>query len=152
MLQQLVHMIALSIVCIVWGIPVLLIWKTTIDRDDFWYRSFASLLSFLFFCGCIIVGLLSSWVNLIGTLHFLYLAIPTLLLIGYLIFFKSDNLKQIIKQCDQIYFELDMDNMEEMLGALDHDGTRLAGHMNDSLHPQQVRPAQGREDLQHGVE
>ena len=95
MLQQLVHMIALSIVCIVWGIPVLLIWKTTINRDDFWYRSFASLLSFLFFCGCIILGLLSSWVNLIGTLHFLYLAIPTLLLIGYLIFFKSDNLKQI---------------------------------------------------------
>ena len=30
----------------------------------------------------------------------------------------SDNLKRIIKDADQIYFEIDMDNMMEMLGAL----------------------------------
>src|SRR5687767_10211112 len=30
----------------------------------------------------------------------------------------SDNLKRVIKDADLIYFEIDMDNMMEMLGAL----------------------------------
>jgi hypothetical protein len=95
MLQQFLHIIVVSIVCIIWGVPVLLIWKRTIDRDDFWYRTVAARLSFLFFCGCVVISLLSSWASLIGPLHFLYLTIPTLLVFGYLIFFKSNTLKQI---------------------------------------------------------
>jgi hypothetical protein len=95
MLQQLLHMILVSVMCIIWGIPVLLIWKRSIDRDDFWYRSLAARVSFLFFCGCIVVSLLSAWLSLIGPLHFLYLAIFTLFVIGCLIFFKGNILKQI---------------------------------------------------------
>lgn len=41
----------------------------------------------------------------------------------------SDSLKLAIKQCDQLYFELDMDNMGEMLGAMKYlrmnDGQKL---------------------------
>ena len=97
MLQQLVHIILVSIVCIIWGIPVLLIWKGTIDRDDFWYHSFVAKLSFLFFCGCIVISLLSSWVSLVGPLRFLYLAILTLMVIAYFIFFRGNALKHIFE-------------------------------------------------------
>jgi uncharacterized protein len=42
----------------------------------------------------------------------------------------SDSLKLAIKYCDQIYFELDMDNMGEMLGAMKYlrmnDGKKLS--------------------------
>jgi hypothetical protein len=95
MLQQLLHMILVSIVCIAWGMPVLLIWKRTIDRDDFWYRLYAAKLSFLFFCGCIVISLFSSLASLVAPLHFLSLAIATILLTVYLVLFKSSAIKQI---------------------------------------------------------
>jgi uncharacterized protein YbaP (TraB family) len=42
----------------------------------------------------------------------------------------SDTLKLAIKYCDRIYFELDMDNMAEMLGAMKYlrmnDGKKLS--------------------------
>ena len=42
----------------------------------------------------------------------------------------SDSLKYVIKNCDQIYFELDMDNLGETLGALKYirmnNGTKLS--------------------------
>lgn len=104
MLQQLLHIILVSIVCIGWGVPVLLIWKRTIDRDDFWYRSFAAKLSFLFFCGCILISLVSSLASLAAPLHFLYLAIATTLLIGCLVLFKGKAIKQIFVRQDNFSF------------------------------------------------
>lgn len=42
----------------------------------------------------------------------------------------SESMKDIIKKCDQIYFELDMDNQMEMLGAIQYlrmnDGLKLS--------------------------
>jgi len=59
-----------------------------------------------------------SW--LFGTMHILCAEDAAL----------SDNLKKIIKNCDQIYFELDMDNMQEMMGALQYlrmnDGQKIS--------------------------
>jgi hypothetical protein len=95
MLQQLAHIILVSIVCIIWGVPILLIWQRIIDRDNFWYRSFAAKLSFLFFCGCITISLLSSLLSLIAPLHFLHLAILSLVISGYLIFFRGNTVKLI---------------------------------------------------------
>lgn len=46
----------------------------------------------------------------------------------------SENLKKVIKDCDKIYFELDMDNMAEMLGAMKYlrmnDGKKLSELLN----------------------
>jgi uncharacterized protein YbaP (TraB family) len=57
---------------------------------------------------------------LFGTMHILCADDATL----------SDTLKQVIKQADEIYFELDMDNMGEMLGAMKYlrmnDGKKLS--------------------------
>jgi len=57
---------------------------------------------------------------LFGTMHILCASAATL----------SDSLKQLIKQTDQIYFELDMDNMGEILGAMKYlrmnDGVKLS--------------------------
>ena len=42
----------------------------------------------------------------------------------------SDNLKNIIRDCGQIYFEIDMDNMKELMGAMKYlrmnDGKKLS--------------------------
>src|SRR5689334_10378667 len=42
----------------------------------------------------------------------------------------SDNLKKAIKDCDEIYFEIDMDNTQEMAGAMKYlrmnDGIKLS--------------------------
>lgn len=88
MLQQLLHIILVSAMCVGWGVPVLLAWKSSIDKDDFWDRSIAGRLSFLFFSGCIVISLLTSWFGLIRPLHFQYLFIATVVLFCYLIFFK----------------------------------------------------------------
>lgn len=57
---------------------------------------------------------------LFGTMHVLCAEDATL----------SDTLKQAIKNCDRIYFELDMDNMMEMVGAMKYlrmnDGKKLS--------------------------
>jgi uncharacterized protein YbaP (TraB family) len=57
---------------------------------------------------------------LYGTMHVLCADDATL----------SDSLKLAIKYADQIYFELDMDNMNEMLGAMKYlrmnDGKKLS--------------------------
>ncbi|WP_207512825.1 TraB/GumN family protein [Longitalea luteola] len=57
---------------------------------------------------------------LYGTMHVLCADDATL----------SDSLKLAIKHCDQIYFELDMDNMGELLGAMKYlrmnDGKKLS--------------------------
>jgi hypothetical protein len=57
---------------------------------------------------------------LFGTMHILCSDDATL----------SDSLKKVIKDCKEIYFELDMDNMQEMLGAMKYlrmnDGKKLS--------------------------
>ena len=45
---------------------------------------------------------------LFGTMHILCASDATL----------SENLKAIIKDCGQVFFEIDMDNMQELLGAV----------------------------------
>ncbi|RYY28074.1 MAG: TraB/GumN family protein [Chitinophagaceae bacterium] len=42
----------------------------------------------------------------------------------------SPNLKQIIRECNQVYFEIDMDNMQELMGAMKYlrmnDGAKIS--------------------------
>src|ERR1051326_4055576 len=88
MLQQLFHIIVLSIICIIWGIPVLLTFYPSVRKDEFWYHSFAGLLSFLFFCGCIFISAVSAWLYLFAPLKFYYLTLLTATLLLYLFLFQ----------------------------------------------------------------
>lgn len=45
----------------------------------------------------------------------------------------SENLKKIIKECDAIYFELDMDNLQELLSAVKYLQMRDGVKLNDLL-------------------
>src|SRR5438105_13377901 len=97
MLQQLVHIMIISLICILWGMPLLLAFKTSVDKDIFWYHSSAGLLSFLFFLGCITISLVNSWFGLVALCRFCYLAIGTLALIGYLIVFQRKIIFDVFK-------------------------------------------------------
>jgi hypothetical protein len=92
MLQQLFHILVLSSICIVWGLPVLLIFNSSIKRDEFWYHSVTGLLCFLFFCGCIFISIVSAWLYLFVPLKFNYLATLTTVLLLYLLLFHRGKI------------------------------------------------------------
>ena len=98
MLQQLFHILILSIVCIVWGIPVLLIFNSSIKKDKFWYHSFAGLLCLLFFCGCIFISIISAWLYLFAPLKFYYLALLTTALLLYLFLFQKGKIFNLFSE------------------------------------------------------
>ncbi len=98
MLQQLFHILSLSVICIVWGIPVLLIFNSTIKRDKFWYHSFAGLLCLLFFCGSIFISIISAWLYLFVPLKFFYLALLTAALFLYLFFFQKEKIFTVFSE------------------------------------------------------
>lgn len=97
MLQQLVHIIIISLTCILWGIPLLLVFKASADKDNFWYHSSLGLLSFLFVLGCITISLVNSWLALVAPSRFSYLAVGTLAITGYLLFFHRKKTVQVFK-------------------------------------------------------
>src|SRR5256885_1847378 len=101
MLQQLFHITILSAICMVWGIPVLLILLPAIKKDNFWYHSLPGLLCFLFFCGCISISLASSWIYLWLPLQFFYLALLTLLLIVYLFWFQRRKIVNVFRESNR---------------------------------------------------
>jgi uncharacterized protein len=72
---------------------------------------------------------LSSSSYLFGTMHILCAEDAML----------SDNLKRIIKEADQIYFEIDMDNMLEMLGALKYLKMNGNKKLSDLLTPEEYQ-------------
>src|SRR5687767_9416438 len=51
----------------------------------------------------------------------------------------SENLKRIIKDADLIYFEIDMDNMMEMLGALKYLKMNDNKKLSDLLTPEEYQ-------------
>lgn len=63
---------------------------------------------------------LSSPSYLFGTMHILCSSDARL----------SPNMKQVIRDCNQVYFEIDMDNMQEMMGAMKflrmNDGAKIS--------------------------
>jgi len=101
MLQQLFHIIVLSIICIIWGIPVLLIFFSSTKKDVFWYHSTTGLLSFLFICGCLLISILSSLIYLLVPLKFAYLAFFTIALSVYLLLIHKKNIISLFAETHQ---------------------------------------------------
>jgi hypothetical protein len=98
MLQQLFHITIVSLTCIFWGIPLFIAFKKAIDKDDFWYHSWSSMVAFLFFLGCITISLANSWFGLLAPARFASLAIATVALIIYLLVFKRATTLQILSE------------------------------------------------------
>ena len=49
----------------------------------------------------------------------------------------SPNLKQIIRECNQVYFEIDMDNMQELMGAMKYLRMNDGAKISDLLTPEE---------------
>jgi len=96
MLQQLFHTLLVSFTCLIWGLPLLFLNSKFKFKDNFWFTSFTSLLAFLFFSGCITIGILSSWFVLFLPLKFLNLAILTVILFLVFLITKREDLSIIL--------------------------------------------------------
>src|SRR5436190_272234 len=102
MLQQLFHILILSVICIVWGIPVLLTFSSSVKKDTFWYHSFAGFLSFLFFCGCIFISVIGAWLYLFVPLKAYFLAFLTIILLLYLFLFKRGKILNLFIEANRV--------------------------------------------------
>ena len=78
MLQILFHIIIISVVCIIWGLPVFLIAN---KKNQQKFISPAESFLFLFFSGLILLSVVSSWLVLFLPLQFGYLLTLTIILL-----------------------------------------------------------------------
>ena len=86
MVQQLLHIIIISAICIIWGLPSYFFLKRS-HSEESWYGKGVSIFIFLFFSGLFSLAVLSSWLVLLIPLKFYYLLIATVLLLLVLPFF-----------------------------------------------------------------
>jgi hypothetical protein len=106
MLQQLFHILIVSIVCIIWGIPVIMITDKSATGTQRWWYSGWSGLAFLFFCGCLSLSVISSWLYLFMPLHYSVLAVLTLLLLLILIIFFKQHILSFLKVQQNFSFRI----------------------------------------------
>jgi hypothetical protein len=106
MLQQLFHIVILSAICIIWGIPSLLVLSASIKEDQFWYHSTLSFLSFLFFCGCLTISFISGWAYLFIPLKFIYLILPTVVLAICLFIFQRKKIQLLFSEARRLSVSL----------------------------------------------
>ena len=95
MLQQLLYILVISFVCCSWGLLPLLLLTRAVSSDTVWYRSRAGLIAFLFLLGCMMLGLLCSWLYLIIPLHFTTLLTLTVLQLSIAVPTGKRRLKRI---------------------------------------------------------
>lgn len=98
MIQTFIHIILISLVCITWGLPILILLPSLATKQSFWFNSFTGLLAFLFFGGCITLSFLCGWLVLFAPLNFDTLVIITVVGGAYLLFFKRDLISQSFKK------------------------------------------------------
>ncbi len=77
MLQQLLHIIIISIICIIWGLPVFIYFLKK-EKETQWFNNSLGTIIFLFFTGLISISFLSSLLVLLLPLRFEFLLIATL--------------------------------------------------------------------------
>jgi hypothetical protein len=97
MLQQLIHTLFVSIICIIWGLPLVLAGEKYIFKDNYWFSRLPDFLSFTFFAGCISLGIISSWLLLLMPLQIRFFLPLTLVPAIYLAAFQKKNLTRILK-------------------------------------------------------
>jgi hypothetical protein len=95
MIQQFIDLLFTSLICIIWGLPLLLFGTIKEYQPGFWFHSYFGLLSFLFFAGCITLNLVTGWLILILPANFYLGLLMTMVLLVYLIVFKRRQVLQI---------------------------------------------------------
>lgn len=103
MLQLIFHIIIISGLCMLWGLPALLLLKKNNPESDsnFWIRSTSGLFCFLYFSGLITLSFITSIACLFIPLKFTYLLISTVGLLLFLI----PNRKRITTHLKQYSFK-----------------------------------------------
>lgn len=89
MLQLITQSIIISLFCIVWGIPVVLLVKKFNQDTEFWIRAATGFYCFLFFAGLLFLSFITSIQCLFLPLNFLYLIVLTAVLLLYLFFHRK---------------------------------------------------------------
>ncbi|HEX7847783.1 MAG TPA: hypothetical protein VF476_18415 [Chitinophagaceae bacterium] len=90
MLQQLLHIIIISCICIIWGLPLYSLFLHR-RNEGFFTEGFGKIIT-LFFSGILTLSFLSSWMILFFPLKFIYLLAGTVvLLISFMILSKKNN-------------------------------------------------------------
>jgi hypothetical protein len=79
MIQLLLHIIIVSVICIIWGIPFYFFIRKKVE-ENCWFKNGINLISLLFFSGLLTISFFSSWLILFIPLKFIYLFFPTILL------------------------------------------------------------------------
>jgi len=95
MLQLILYIIIVSCICMMWGVPVLMVYKKSYPDKEFWLRSTIGYLCFLFFSGLLTLSFISSWLCLFAPLKFTYLLLLTSVLIVFLIF-KRKQIRNLL--------------------------------------------------------
>lgn len=97
MLQLIAHIVIISVTCLLWGIPLLLLIKNKSGSSDYWLDNTAGFYSFLFFGGLINLSFICSWLCLFIPLQFGYLALLSALLCIFL-FTKRKRIRSCLSQ------------------------------------------------------
>lgn len=95
MLQQLLHIFIISFTCCSWGLIPLLLVKKEPAADLVWYRSWGGLIAFLFITGCMVLGLLSSWLYLVIPLRFTSLLLLTVIQLSITAILGAGKIKKL---------------------------------------------------------
>ena len=69
MLQLILHILFISVICILWGLPLFLVSKRWKQDITYWCRTPLNMISFLFFSGLITLSLITGWVCLFLPMH-----------------------------------------------------------------------------------
>ncbi len=94
MLQQIFHILLISVFCLFWGLPALLYAKK--NKQDFLLSQVTpGTFIFLFFSGLILLSIISTWACLFFPVNFQLLLICTAVLLCYFLFFQRKKIVSI---------------------------------------------------------
>jgi hypothetical protein len=97
MLQLITQSIIISLFCIIWGVPVVLLLKRFNQNTEFWIRTSLGFYCFLFCSGLLLLSFITSVQCLFLPLNFYSLLFLTTGLLIYL-FIQRKNVKSIFKE------------------------------------------------------
>jgi hypothetical protein len=84
MLQQIAHIIIISFICIIWGLPAYIIIRKN-AAEEYWYGKATNTLIFLFFSGLLSLAAISAWLVLLIPLQINFLLPATIILLFILL-------------------------------------------------------------------
>ena len=97
MLQLITHIIIITTICFIWGIPAFLFLNNSKNENSIWTRTSLSSFIFLFFSGLISLSIVTAWIYLLFPLNFTSLLFLTTGLLFLLLLFKKKEIKNALK-------------------------------------------------------